>query len=87
MEFGKMAPTSAMRGIARMRRGERREAVIAPLTLGTAGRLFPPSTDTITPTDRTSEMKCCDADEAMEWRKEEYLNMPETMSNPHILRH
>ncbi|TNN57049.1 hypothetical protein EYF80_032714 [Liparis tanakae] len=78
-----MAPKSP----ARTRRGERREAVSAPLTLRTAGLLSPPSTDTITPADRTSEMKCRDADEAMEWRKEEYLNMPETMSNPHILRH
>ncbi len=42
--------------------------------------------DTITPTDHTSEMKCCDADEAMSGKRT-YLNMPESTSNPHILRH
>lgn len=47
---------------------------------------FSTSTDTMTPTDDTSEMKCCDADEAMSGKRT-YLNMPETMSNPQILRH
>lgn len=51
---------------------------------GTTG-LFS-SFDTITPTDHTSEMKRWDADEVMSGKRT-YLNMPGTMSNPHILRH
>lgn len=45
---------------------------------------FSSSLDTITPTDHTSEMKCCDVDETM-GGKTTYLNMPATMSNPHSL--
>lgn len=47
---------------------------------------FSSSSDTITPTDHTSEMKYCHQDEAMSGKRT-FLNMPGTMSNPHILRH
>lgn len=55
------------------------------VTFGTKG-LLSSSSDTITQTDHASEMKCCDADDVTRGKRI-YLNMPETMSNPYILRH